>query len=276
MKKLDFFSIINKIVFVIFVILTLLYISVRFIEPNIVTVDTTKIDIWLKWEKKLKIAVIADTHLWIYTKEQVLKRVIDKINSLDDIEMLFIAWDHTYFPEDAESFEELKELLLPIKNVNVPVYAVLGNHDVGYPWPPLRKDLIWVLEEYGVQMLNNDIVEFDNFDLVWLGSHWAWEDDVTLLNRYSKDNTVIVLTHNPDTINYYTKPLADLTIVWHTHWWQVKIPFLYEYVLPNKSKHDEWLYLEKYWQLFVTSWVWTIGLPFRFLNPPVVDVLEIY
>jgi predicted MPP superfamily phosphohydrolase len=65
--------------------------------------------------------------------------------------------------------------------------------------------------------LNNDIVEFDNFTLLGLGSNWNREDDTSLLQHYSQDENIIVLTHNPDTTLKYDNNNADLTLAGHTH-----------------------------------------------------------
>jgi predicted MPP superfamily phosphohydrolase len=50
---------------------------------------------------------------------------------------------------------------------------------------------------------------------------------------------------------------------------------LYKKVIPTYGQFDEWLTQEKNTQLFITSGLWIIGLPFRFLNPPVIDILKI-
>jgi hypothetical protein len=91
-------------------------------------------------------------------------------------------------------------------------------------------------------------------------------------NKYQKLWKTILY---PDTTLKYKNNLVDLTLCWHTHWGQIKIPYLYKKVIPTKWIFDEWLTMEKNTQLFVTSWLWIIGLPFRFLNPPVIDILEI-
>ncbi len=262
----------KKIILIILTILSFLFIQARFIEPNIITIQNTKISLWL--EKSIKIALIADLHLWVYADEYILEKTVNKINEITDIDYVLIAWDLTLFDEKKDE-KYIEELFSAIRNIEPPVYWVLWNHDVQKPWPDVRKELISVLEDIWVQFLNNTSVKLWEVTLLWLWSNWWWEDDVSLLDSLNDDDKVIVLTHNPDTTSKYINSHADITLSWHTHGWQIKIPYLYKKVIPTKWEFDEWLTQERYTQLFITSWIWTTWLPFRFLNPPVIDVLEI-
>jgi len=262
----------QKIFFVFLMILSIFFIDNRFIEPNIITVNETKINIWL--EKEIKIVLIADIHLWIYKKWDFLEKIVNKINNISDLDYVFIAWDLTYLKQNYKK-EDLKEYFSVIKKIKVPVYWVLWNHDVWYPWPKVREELVDILNKNWANFLNNNFVKLKWFTLVWLGSNWWWEDDVSILENFKEKDKIIVLTHNPDTTRKYNNKIADLTLCWHTHWGQIKIPFLYKKVIPTYGQFDEWLTQEKNTQLFITSGLWIIGLPFRFLNPPVIDILKI-
>lgn len=84
--------------------------------------------------------------------------------------------------------------------------------------------MVKVLEENEIVVLNNDIVQFEDFSLVGLGSHWNNEDDVALLDTFSTDDAVVVMAHNPDTTLLYTNNVADVTVAGHTHAGQIRIP----------------------------------------------------
>lgn len=267
------FNILQKIIFVIFILLSLIFIDSRFIEPNYISVENTKINIWI--EEKVKIALISDIHLWIYKKWDFLEKIVKKINKIENLDYIFIAWDLTYFQNNQKNFE-LEKLFFSIKKINKPVYWVLGNHDVQIPWPKIREKLKKTLDNFWVNYLNNQIVKLKWFKLFWLWSNRNNEDAISLLDNKKPWEKFVVLTHNPDTILKYKNFNADLTLCGHTHWWQIKIPFLYKFFIPTNWDFDEWLTQEKYTKLFITSGVWVIWLPFRFLNPPVIDVLEIY
>ncbi len=89
-----------------------------------------------------------------------------------------------------------------------------------------------------------------------------------------------MLTHNPDTaLSYAPNHYPDLTLAGHTHGGQVRIPYLYKRMIPVLGVDilwDQGLYRYKNGQVFVTSGIGEVGLPLRFLIPPVIDVLELY
>jgi predicted MPP superfamily phosphohydrolase len=241
-----------------------IFIWARFVEPNIIQVRTTQLD---ASGMERRIVLISDMHLGLFKGADFLSRVVTRINELDP-DLVFIAGDFTYHPADIPS------LYSPLKELRAPVYAVLGNHDVGQPGPPVRGELAQVLPQYGVRLLENETVRFPDFTLVGLGDRWAGEDDLRLLRQVSDQELVIVLTHNPDTTRRYRNFKADFTLCGHTHGGQIRIPGLYQKVIPTIGPFDRGLTREPYTELFISSGLGEIGLPMRLFNPPVIDVLH--
>ncbi len=253
----------------IILLFSLLYTDCRFIEPNILTVKKTQINIWL--ENQVKIALVSDFHIWVYKKTSFLEKTVKEINKIEELNYVLIAWDLTYYRPTGEMF-------LPLKDIKVPTYFVLWNHDNinnTEKNEKFRRNILSVMNSLWLDYLDNKIIETENFYLVWLWSNSIWDDNIELLNKLKEEDKIIVLTHSPDTTLKYTNNKADLTLCWHTHWWQLKIPFLYKNFIPTEWNFDEWLTDEKYTKLFISSGIWEIWLPFRFLNPPVIDILEI-
>ena len=248
-----------------------LFVWSRWIEPNQVKVHESMLDVWFRSD----VVLISDLHLGVYKGSAYLEKVVRKINELSDIDAVLIAGDVTFEPLD-ESVEGLSSLLWPLSDLQVPVFAVLGNHDVEKPGPALRDELVKALNLQGVIFLQNDIYQFGDIKLVWLGSHFAQEDDSTILNTVNPDENIMVLTHNPDTINRYTNLIPDITLVGHTHCGQIRIPYLQEYIRPYiypvAGDFDCGWYPDL--KLFITQWLWEVMLPIRFLSPPTVDVLR--
>lgn len=251
----------------IFVILSIIFIYARFVEPQIITTKHTKLELGFTWS----IALISDLHIGKYKNEVFLEKLVKKINTLP-VESVFIAGDLTYYPE----IEDLPKLFEPLKWINKPVYWVLWNHDVEKPGPKLREPLVELFNSYGFTHLNNDVVKVGGFTLIGLGDNWSGEDNTNLLDIPSPDDHVIVLTHNPDTTLKYTNNNSDLTLAGHTHWWQIRIPFLYKHVIPTTWSFDKWWSQEQYTYLYTSSWVWETALPMRLFNPPVIDIIQIY
>jgi predicted MPP superfamily phosphohydrolase len=255
-------------IFLIF--LSLLFIYARFIEPKIIFVNHYKIHTGFK----AKFALISDIHLGIYNDASILERTIEKIKA-QDVEAVFIAGDLTYEPQ----FDDMRILFASFSSLDIPLYAVLGNHDCQRPGPNIRDELEQILTDFGVKVLTNKAIEHKNITILGLGSHWAKEDEISLLDKYSKKDNLIVLTHNPDTtLEYMPHHFPDLTLAGHTHGGQVRIPWLYHKMIPIRGDvaWNQGLYTFGEEKVFVSSGIGEIGLPLRFLIPPSVDILELY
>lgn len=233
------------------------------IERKLIVIRKTIIDTGFTAD----IALISDLHLGKWKDEAFLSRVVAKINQ-QDIDYVFIAGDFTYEPTPNQS---LRTLFAPLSEIKVPVYAVLGNHDVGKPGPELRDDLAETLKSNGVTLLHNESVELKNFSLLGLGDSSNNEDDTSLIGYNDKE---IVLTHNPDTTLRYTDTV-NLTLTGHTHCGQVKIPLLYKYVIPTVGAFYGGFSQERNTQLYITCGLGEVSLPLRLFNPPVIDVLTL-
>jgi predicted MPP superfamily phosphohydrolase len=186
-----------------------------------------------------KIVLISDMHLGVYKDWVYLQKVVNTINTLEDIDMVLIAGDFTNQPTPQQS---LGELFQPLGDLQVSVYAVLGNHDVQKPGPDLRHELVQALEAQGVVLLHNDTIKFDDFFLVGLGPSMSNEDKVSILDNFHVVNNVLVLAHNPDTTLMYRNYNADLTLVGHTHCGQIKLPWIHNrlrpYIYPVEGDWD--------------------------------------
>ena len=247
-----------------------LFVYTRFIEPQIVLVHHYKINIGFK----ANYALISDIHLGIYNNQNILEKTVEKINHLN-IDALLIAGDFTYEPQ----FSNMQKLFSPLSKIKAPIYAVLGNHDCQRPGPNIRKELVTILEKNGVTILNNEAKKLNGVTILGLGSNWAEEDDVGMLKNYRKEEDLIVLTHNPDTLYAYKNSAsADITLAGHTHGGQIRLPYLYKKMIPVRGEvlWNQGEYLYKGNKLFVTSGIGEVGLPMRFLIPPTIDVLEFY
>lgn len=254
-------------------IIAWLFFRWRFIEPNQVTIQEYNIGVWAN----TTVALISDIHLWVYKDQTYLQNVVTVINNREDVDMVMIAWDFLYNPISGQTIEEL---VAPLKDLQKPIYAVLWNHDVGVPWDPtIRLPLVRALEDNWVVILNNDIIWVNNFFLVWIWSYMAWESDTRILDQVLEDESVIVLTHNPDVVNNYPHNKVDLTLAWHTHCGQVRLPLIYNAIrtkiLPVEGDFDCGLTEEDNTTLFITPWLWEVMLPIRFNNPPTISILHI-
>lgn len=249
-------------------VLSLLFVWARFIEPQIIITRETKIDAGFE----AKIVLIGDLHLGAYKNRAFLERVAQKINEIDP-DYVLIAGDFIYFPAKNA---DLQELFAPLKTIKKPIFAVWGNHDreahnLRTIYPGLKE----ALEANRVLLLQNKPLNLKNFTLLALGDYWEDEDEVALLNNYRPSDNLIVLTHNPDTVNDFPNQNADLTLTGHTHGGQIRLPLVYRWAIPTNGSFDRGLTAEKTTPLYITSGLGEIGLPMRLFAPPVIELLSL-
>jgi len=249
---------------IVFLSCSLILFYVNIIETNILIVKNISINTWFKSKNIL----ISDLHFWYFKKPFFAERLVNKLNKIE-AENIFIAWDLVYKPD----VNKIWKLFKSFKKINKNIYFVLWNHDVENN---IKNYLIKELKNLWFNYIDNKIINFWSYKLIWLWDRWSNNDDILLINNFWKNDNIIVLTHNPDTILKYENHIADLTLCWHTHWWQIRIPYFYKKVIPTKWNFDKWLsYLDKT-ILYISSWLWETWLPTRFLNFPTIDIINTF
>lgn len=295
----------KKIRFVLFWILFWIFYGF-IIEKNLIFVEKHKTNA----NFNLRMWLISDVHVSFLKNKWFLKRVVDRINE-ENLDVLLVAWDWTFFITEWNHSKDLKNYLAPLKNLQIPTFGIIGNHDVWLPWPPVEKELIKTLKEYGIILLDNNIVKFpdvlaswqktsswissldpelpkyrnynsqefyfknNSIYIVWLWEFWQWNANLNILKNLKKDDNTILLIHNPDILKNIKpdlKDLYDFAFAGHLHGGQIRLPFIYKFFLPTDYDFDDWFY-DKY-KLFITSWIWEVGILARFFNPPKIDIFE--
>ena len=262
----------NKVLFVLIIlalITTVSFLYARFIEPQIILIKNTQIETGFS----AKFVVISDIHLGVYKGTHFLERIVEKINTIEQVDAVLIPGDFIYYPQ-----EDLEVLFSSLKQIKFPVYAVLGNHDTEESRQYIDEELQKALVENGVIFLSNSsaYIEQKNIRILGLGDKWTDEDDISKIDKFTIEDNVVVITHNPDTTLEYTNSIPDLTVSGHTHGGQIRIPYLYKKVIPCVGDFDAGLYDVGENNVFVTAGVGEIGLPMRLGIPPTIEILELY
>jgi predicted MPP superfamily phosphohydrolase len=239
----------------------------RFIEPHLLVTRISRIPA----DFEGRIILISDLHLGTYKGKRFVERVVKRLNTIDAEAVLF-AGDFISYPQK----KELPALLMPFKNLNKPMLAILGNHDVGMPGPDFRQELMAAANDVGIHVLDNEIHTVGPLTVIGLGELWRGEADTRLLRQFSTQNRLLVLIHNPDTIAHYPQKITGLSLAGHTHCGQVRIPWLYRRLIPTEGEYDKGFTQETNGNLFISCGLGEVWLPLRLLNPPVIDVLELY
>lgn len=250
----------------------------RFVEPHLLFVKHTAIDLSDDAEPgaPVRLALMADMHVGLFGNTMPLQRIVDRINR-EKVDAVLIAGDIIYHPKRSE----LSALLAPLAELEAPVYAVLGNHDVGFPGPDFEASLYLELTKLGVTLVENRAYETVLGDqpitISGTSDLWQRKQSYQFATDLAEDKPVLVLTHNPDTA--YSAPLTfhyDLMLAGHTHGGQIRIPGLVQAVIPTRYPFDTGLHkISGRGDVFVTPGTGMVGLPMRFMRPPRIDVLEL-
>ncbi|MDD5291330.1 MAG: metallophosphoesterase [Patescibacteria group bacterium] len=287
----------------IFLILAcLLFLYARFLEPNIIRIKRHRIKLTKNEIAPLKIAIISDIHIGLFTKKRLLAKAVKKLNGLNP-DLILIPGDFTWhLPEN-----KIEKDLTGLKNLSSPVFAVLGNHDCGSQYEKdVSGKLTEVLSKCGIRVIDDKTEEIkinpapfsrvflqkagrdiqercgikgQGIKLIGLSDFETRQPDYSLIKNISGSSLNIILTHNPDAVYEFPSYDMDLVICGHTHGGQVRIyPFYkyaYKYIALMKRDFDKGLREFRGTKVFITAGLGMAGLPFRFLMPPVIDVLEI-
>jgi len=169
--------------------------------------------------KKLKIILIADTHLGYQNDEKWLAKIVDKINILEP-DIVVMAGD--VFNDNFRALSNPDDAVRSLQSIksNYGVFACWGNHDGGKS----LDDMFHFLERGNVKMLQDEffVVE-DKFIIIGrkdsspIGNQG--EPRKKLLHVFEGINAnlpIIVLDHNPANIKEYGNEI-DLILSGHTH-----------------------------------------------------------
>lgn len=253
----------------------------RFVEPHVLMTARHAVTMCGQGlPGTLRAAVVSDTHYGLFGNAVPMARIASRLSALD-VDFVLMPGDFTYYPDP----EDLPAIVEPLGALGVPVYASLGNHDVGYPGPDLTAPLTAALEAANVTVLNPGTAVFGArgkyvrvAGLVDL--YQAEEEDRPLGIPEPSPLPTIYLQHNPDLIRE-GPPTGeelgrfDLMVAGHTHGGQVFIPGV-TCTLTFACDTLRYGYADNpAGKLFVTSGTGMVALPIRLGVPPVIDVLEI-
>lgn len=224
--------------------------------------------------KNKTIVFISDVHLGPYMSQKRVHDVVERINAMQP-DIIILGGDyidiHARYIDPV--FDELQKL-----KAKHGIYAVLGNHEYieneSKVRQRIRKAGFYDCDNQGYWVrLNNDSIKIG-------GVGDLWEADQHLNNTINDVDTsdfCILISHNPDYAETISTSKVDLTLSGHTHGGQVTFFGLWAPILPSEygQKYRYGLKKLQYTQVYITSGVGAVGVPFRFFCRPEIAVLTL-
>lgn len=245
------------------------------------------------WEGQ-RIALIADLQvgMWL-ANTSTIRRIVDRLIERQPA-LVLIAGDFIYRPTGEETIEEAREefepeeiqeslneldeaieLIKPLMEAGIPVYAVLGNHDYSMLRPGDIK-LEWLAQRVrealtaaGVTVLDNKAVAVappkhrppldedkgnaGSLYVVGIGCRYANNDKPAVaLAQVPNKAPRLVLMHHPDSFAKFPANTAPFAMAAHTHGGQIRLPFTPEW---------SWMNLIVSGEVYADGWIKAYGQP---------------
>ncbi len=201
-----------------------------------------------------KFVFISDLHVQALRHESYVQKIVDKIQVLEP-DFVLIGGDllDRVKPEYIEAF-------LPFNQVDIPVYATLGNHEkIGKM--PLD---ISLFEKTNIKFLRNQKVFFEDIQLVGIDdkSFWSGKNIADVLDESEIKDALytILVSHQPYKLSLMENYPIDLQLAGHTHRGQF-VPLSWIIGLFNDYAYGR--YDENGKIAFVSQWVGAWWAPIR-------------
>ncbi|HWH53463.1 MAG TPA: metallophosphoesterase [Gemmatimonadaceae bacterium] len=199
------------------------------------------------WNGK-QIAVFADLQVGMWwANTDAVRKVVRSVDALKPAAVP-IAGDFVYNADSTvdDQMRQVVDLLHPLLDDSMPIYAVLGNHDYSLMNEHSQKEnyvaghVRRALEAAGVHMMDNVVealpspgtpADTQPLYLAGIGERWA-KNDHTLetMAKVPTGAPRLVFMHDPDDFADIPAGEAPFAIAAHTHGMQLGIPFVSTYI----------------------------------------------
>ena len=242
-----------------------------------------------------RVAIISDFQVGMWLDNlPTVRRIVDRIIQERPAAVIILGDFIYHGGKDASlRIQKASELVRPIMENGIPVYAVLGNHDysvVSSKQPDIdyqrARNMGQALASFGVHMLQNETLSLQTpgsgsgsqkaLLLVGVGSHMPGLDDpARALSGLSNDAPRLVAMHNPDSFEDIAPGQAPVAVAGHTHGGQIRLPFTPNWTWLTFLEEDEihadgWIkdYGQPGNRLYVNRGIGFSKLPLRINCPP--------
>lgn len=266
----------NILIYFILVI-TLLFLYSKYIEPYNLTIKEYKIEneYLPKSFDGVKIVHFSDIHLGSTVDIKYLDKIVNLINKQNPDIVVFTGdmLDKRRTLNDSE-IESVKKSLSKIKS-NLGNYAVSGNHDIK------QLDTYKKIMDTNFTILDNEekliyYKENNPISLVGLSDSSETKINYDVLEK-ENDYYRFVLCHEPDEYKKISNYSFNVMFSGHSHGGQVKLPFIGKIYTPigAKTYYDDYYKLDNK-EIFISNGIGTTRIDIRFNSAPSINLYRLY
>ncbi|MFD1032541.1 metallophosphoesterase [Metaplanococcus flavidus] len=254
-----------------------------------------------EWEGK-QIAAVGDFQVGMWMgNEATVRKAAEELVEIKP-EAVLLLGDYVYHSVQSEYVERQKvaDLIQPLTEADIPVFAVLGNHDYvvesdgAEPNELKAQQITYILEEHGITVLQNEAVPLTLTEtgvltetaspnalyIVGLGASWpGMSDSATALDGVPNSAARIVMMHNPSAFAELPEASAPIAVAGHTHGGQVKIPLIPKEWRLKEEEHADYGWVDDYGAagnaLYINPGIGFSNRPIRFNMPPEITVFTL-
>lgn len=244
------------------------------VEVDKLTVERRRLRL-RRWPRALdgfRVGFLADFHLMDNGTEALAHRAIAALLDAEP-DVILLGGDLVNRWTD-DSADRIRRVLGPLHPQAHRCFAVPGNREYlgGSP-----EDLEPILEDLGIQLLRNEVVEFEDILIAGIDSANAGQaDPLGTLEQADLERPTLVLWHEPDMVDWLIEG-ADLMLSGHSHGGQFTTPWGWAPVTSkNGRKYRRGFYHDAPTPLYVTRGLGTTGPPARLFCRPEVSILDLY
>lgn len=272
--------------FVVISLLTLIVVNTIYafkVEPYSINIEWNLIKPEGEITETLKVVHFSDTHLKEDFNKVPLDNIVHKINNQQADIVVFtgdLYDNYAKYNSDDMIISYLKQIKSKYGN-----FAVWGNHDYG---GGSSRHYEYVMTEAGFRLLRNEEVmiktESNKSILIYgLDDSMLGKPHTKSLTRTVEANFIIMLSHEPDTVDRFINEDFNLFLSGHSHGGQINIPWI---PALNKFAVNQTNLAEKYTNgsydltnsksIFVNVGIGTSHVPMRFGVHPKITVHKIF
>jgi len=253
-------------------------------RPKLVRIEVTLARLPKTWDG-LRVVQLSDFHYDERFSVAPLRKAIDVVNGLQP-DLVVLTGDFVTVPLLSHHFRDEKRAadaaepcahLLSQLRARFGTLAILGNHDADSD--PHR--ITEILQARDIQVLRNRSIPFEQggtrFWLAGVDDVLVGEPDLDMaLRQVPKNETVILLVHEPDFADTVARRPVDLQLSGHSHGGQVRVPLLGAAYLPPLARKYPWgLRRIGPLTLYTNAGIGTIRVPVRLNCPPEITLITL-